>query len=106
MEYFSEHHKTKWSLFKSIHEIWERHALYAAEKEKGGYTLNYWLDDDKLYRVVKGPDDEDEDGDEYEDDFIFYHLPYENICEEDLGYADETSLDTGDILVFVTEIDD
>ncbi|WP_081196007.1 hypothetical protein, partial [Niastella koreensis] len=104
MAHFTEHHKTKWSLFKRIHEVFEQNGLYAAEKEKGGYTLNYWLDVDKVYRVVKGPDEEDEE--EIEGDFIFNHLPYESDVEEISGYADELTLDAGDILVFVTEIDD
>ena len=104
----TEHHKTKWGLLSSIHTILRQHGLYVAEKEKSGYTLTYWIDPDKVYRVVKGPDEYDDDEKEVigEDDFEFNQMPYDVDCEEDPGYADEISLDSGDILVFITELED
>ena len=114
MENFTEHHKTKWGLLSSIHTILRQHGLYVAEKEKSGYTMTYWINPDNVYRVVKGPDEFDDDEEEVigEDDFEFNHMPYEvDYVEDNNGnfydnYSEEISLDAGDILVFITEIED
>lgn len=111
MARFTEHHKLKKSLFKSIDKIVEQHGLFAVEKEKIGYTLSYWLDPDKVYRVVKGPDEVDEDSDDNEGEFVFNHMPYEVDDYEfearfNDHYADKNSLDEGSILIFMTEIED
>lgn len=109
METSTEHHKIKRTLFNSIYKILRQHGLYSVEKEKIGYKLTYWIDNDTVYRVIKGTDefdeDEEEDEFEYESDFVFNHMPYEVDCEEDAGNAEEINLDTGDILVFITEIE-
>lgn len=90
MENFTEHYKTKKTLFSSVSKILDKHGLYSIEYL--GYSLNYWFNKDNVYKVIKGRNDSS---------FEFMNMPYEVDDHIEIVY-----LKKGDVLIYETEYED